>query len=71
MSGVRTSDVSEEMPNMDRVEDECGRLVAADELYWRENDAKFRAVHQRVQTYEEFRFASHIPTDSSLYASTC
>jgi len=34
-------------------------LKAAEEMdhrYQRENDAKFRAVHQKVATYDEFRF---------------
>lgn len=26
-----------------------------EELYWQRNDAKFRAVHQRCENYEEFR----------------
>ncbi|CAF0969470.1 unnamed protein product [Rotaria sordida] len=26
-----------------------------DDLYWQRNDAKFRAVHQRCSTYDEFR----------------
>ena len=29
--------------------------MEADEKYLRENDAKFRAVNQRVGSYEEFR----------------
>ncbi|ESN98871.1 hypothetical protein HELRODRAFT_67273 [Helobdella robusta] len=37
--------------------------------YWRENDAKFRAVHQKVATYDEFRGivqASHLkPLDKN------
>ena len=28
----------------------------AEKKYERENDAKFRAVHQKVATYEEFRY---------------
>lgn len=29
--------------------------VEQDQRYHRENDAKFRAVHQKVGSYEEFR----------------
>ncbi|XP_006026429.2 coiled-coil domain-containing protein 103 isoform X2 [Alligator sinensis] len=45
------------------LERELQAAVAADEKYWRENDAKFRAVHQKVASYEEFRDivrASHL-----------
>ena len=31
------------------------KAVEADTRYWRENDAKFRAVNQKVASYEEFR----------------
>lgn len=34
---------------------QLGEAVEADEVYWRENDAKFRAVRQKVSSYEEFR----------------
>uniref|UniRef100_K7F9Q3 Coiled-coil domain containing 103 n=1 Tax=Pelodiscus sinensis TaxID=13735 RepID=K7F9Q3_PELSI len=45
------------------LERELQAAVAADEKYQRENDAKFRAVHQKVASYEEFRdivLASHL-----------
>ena len=38
-----------------KLEDELDAAVRADEKYWRENDAKFRAVAQKVDSYEEFR----------------
>ncbi|KAM5135460.1 dynein axonemal assembly factor 19 [Mantella aurantiaca] len=37
------------------LERELANAVAADEKYRRENDAKFRAIHQKVASYEEFR----------------
>ncbi|KAK3083514.1 hypothetical protein FSP39_024487 [Pinctada imbricata] len=46
-----------------KLERELESAVEADKKYWRENDAKFRAVHQKVESYEEFRdivMASHI-----------
>lgn len=43
-----------------RLERELVSAVEADKKYWRENDAKFRAIHQKVATYEEFRFAIYI-----------
>lgn len=45
------------------LEKELEAAVAADEKYHRENQAKFRAVHQKVASYEEFRdivLASHL-----------
>ncbi|XP_003222659.2 coiled-coil domain-containing protein 103 [Anolis carolinensis] len=45
------------------LEKELGQAIASDEKYKRENDAKFRAVHQKVASYEEFRDivrASHL-----------
>ncbi|NXE55790.1 CC103 protein, partial [Casuarius casuarius] len=45
------------------LEKELRAAVAADEKYERENSAKFRAVHQKVASYEEFRdivLASHL-----------
>ncbi|KAI5097082.1 coiled-coil domain-containing protein 103 [Silurus meridionalis] len=45
------------------LEKELKRAVEADQKYQRENDAKFRAIHQKVATYEEFRDivqASHL-----------
>ncbi|XP_012581619.1 PREDICTED: coiled-coil domain-containing protein 103 [Condylura cristata] len=45
------------------LEKELQAALAADEKYKRENAAKFRAVEQRVASYEEFRgivLASHL-----------
>ncbi|XP_069761249.1 coiled-coil domain-containing protein 103 isoform X2 [Narcine bancroftii] len=45
------------------LERELEVAVALDEKHKRENDAKFRAVHQKVGSYEEFRdivLASHL-----------
>ena len=41
--------------NFDKLEKEFHNAVLADEKYSRENDAKFRAIEQRVGTYEDFR----------------
>ena len=38
-----------------KLEKELASAVEADAKYQRENDAKFRAVEQRVASYEEFR----------------
>lgn len=46
-----------------KLEKELALAVEADAKYVRENDAKFRAVEQRVASYEEFRDivgASHL-----------
>ncbi|XP_076820100.1 dynein axonemal assembly factor 19-like [Clavelina lepadiformis] len=45
------------------LEKEIGNAVAHDDRYQRENDAKFRAINQKVRSYDEFRdivAASHI-----------
>lgn len=48
--------MEKDVDDLDKIERDCTTLVEEDDKYWRENDAKFRAVHQRVQTYDEFRF---------------
>ncbi|XP_030077757.1 dynein axonemal assembly factor 19 [Microcaecilia unicolor] len=55
----------EELETIDfsALEHELQAALAADEKYQRENDAKFRAIHQKVASYEEFRdivLASHL-----------
>ena len=47
--------VTMEKVDIDKLEREMLDALRADRKYSRENDAKFRAVNQRVQTYEEFR----------------
>lgn len=37
------------------LEKELQEALEADRRYTRENDAKLRAVHQKVATYNEFR----------------
>ena len=46
---------SEDIINFDKLESELDAAVEADAHYQRENDAKFRAIHQKVATYDEFR----------------
>ncbi|CAH1778135.1 unnamed protein product [Owenia fusiformis] len=49
--------------NFDKLESEIHKAVEQDARYSRENDAKFRAVGQRCETYEEFRdivLAAHL-----------
>lgn len=49
--------------NFKQLEAELTQAVAGDEKYQRENDAKFRAVRQKVASYDEFRdivLASHL-----------
>ena len=38
-----------------KLERELHNAIETDARYWRENDAKFRAVNQKVGSYEEFR----------------
>lgn len=47
--------MSENIIDVDKLEKELVSALEADRKYSRENDAKFRAVNQRVATYEEFR----------------
>lgn len=42
--------------NFEKLDQELAKAMDADEKYWRENDAKLRAVHQKVATYDEFRY---------------
>lgn len=55
--------------NFEKLEDELQAAREADDRYTRENDAKFRAVYQKVGSYEEFRdivLASHLkPLDKT------
>ncbi|CAD5115765.1 DgyrCDS4711 [Dimorphilus gyrociliatus] len=55
--------------NFDRIDKQVHKAVLADEKYSRENDAKFRALHQKVATYDEFKGiveASHLkPLDKT------
>lgn len=37
------------------LEKELSLALEADRKYKRENEAKFRAIHQKVATYEDFR----------------
>lgn len=46
--------------NLESLEREMAAALNADRRYQRENDAKFRAVNQRVGSYEEFRYPSVI-----------
>ena len=46
-----------------KISKEVSVALAKDEKYQRENDAKFRAIHQKVKSYDEFRDiveASHL-----------
>ncbi len=50
--------VSKDQDTIDfsKLERELDAAVESDARYWRENDAKFRAVNQKVASYEEFRY---------------
>ncbi|XP_071942584.1 dynein axonemal assembly factor 19-like [Antedon mediterranea] len=57
------ADPNEDTIDFQKLEKELSLAVDAHNKYWRENDAKFRAVEQRVETYEQFRdivAASHL-----------
>ncbi len=42
-----------EMHELERLEEEMAGMLAQDQVYWTQNDAKFRAVAQNV-SYEQF-----------------
>jgi len=48
----------EDKVDFNKLEIELANAVEADQRYWRENDAKLRAVQQKVATYDEFRCIS-------------
>ena len=52
--------------NFKKLEQELQTAVDADEKYQRENDAKFRAVGQKVATYDEFRLDFSVIKLSSM-----
>ncbi|VDK37958.1 unnamed protein product [Taenia asiatica] len=41
--------------NIDALETDLKRSVREEQRHWHENDAKLRAVEQKVATYDEFR----------------
>jgi hypothetical protein len=41
--------------DVSKVQAQVTNAVLAEQKYWRENDAKLRAIEQRVPTYEDFR----------------
>ena len=49
--------------DVEKLQNQVKKEVLAEQKYWRENDAKLRAIEQRVPTYEDFRqivLASHL-----------
>lgn len=57
--------------DVERVEKELLSALAADRKYSRENDAKIRAVTQRVATYDEFRLKGGGAEGCISYNPTC
>lgn len=58
-----TSSQKDDMIDFAKLENEVTSAIARDEKYQRENDAKFRAIRQKVANYDEFRdivLASHL-----------
>ena len=48
--------------DFDKLEHELNGMVAADNLYWERNDAKFRAAKQNV-SYEQFEQIVKVSTN--------
>ena len=62
-TGVKEKVVKGEGVDFDKLNSAMDDAIERENRYWRENDAKFRAVAQKVQSYEEFEDmvkASHI-----------
>ncbi|KAL0992706.1 hypothetical protein UPYG_G00097180 [Umbra pygmaea] len=60
---MKSTTDSPDVINFSALERELQSAVEADKKYQRENDARFRAIHQKVGSYEEFRdivLASHL-----------
>lgn len=51
MSGKNKAEI-----DFDKIDNQVHKAVLADEKYNRENDAKFRAIHQKVNSYDEFKY---------------
>lgn len=51
-------DDDDDIINFSALETELHAAIEEDAKYWQENDAKFRAIEQRVATYDEFRLSS-------------
>ncbi|XP_049835050.1 coiled-coil domain-containing protein 103 [Schistocerca gregaria] len=49
------ADICKKEINVKELEAELQKQIDDDARYWRENDAKFRAIDQKVATYDEFR----------------
>ena len=49
--------------NVEKLKKELWAARKAEETYQRENDAKFRAIRQKVASYEEFRWVFRVPID--------
>ncbi|XP_033629032.1 coiled-coil domain-containing protein 103-like [Asterias rubens] len=57
------ANLKEDWIDFSKLEQELSQAVEKDARYWRENDAKMRAVGQKVESYEQFRdmvAAAHI-----------
>lgn len=50
----RMASLREDKINFDKLSDGASKAMAAENLYWLKNDAKFRAVAQRG-TYDDFK----------------
>jgi coiled-coil domain-containing protein 103 len=55
-----------EMRELENLEQEMASMLVQDEAYWRQNDAKFRAVAQNV-TYEQFEEIGMAPYEKLAY----
>lgn len=49
------ANLKEDWIDFSKLELELSQAVEKDARYWRENDAKMRAVGQKVESYEQFR----------------
>ena len=55
ISITEMADLKEDKIDFGKLEKELFTAVEADASYWRENDAKLRAMNQRVESYDQFK----------------
>jgi hypothetical protein len=59
-------DEDDDTINFSALETELQAALEEDAKYWRENDAKFRAVEQGVATFDEFRLSGILPVNNNV-----
>ena len=56
MAAAQSTGLPKQTVDLNKLKEELLAAKHSEDRYKRENDAKFRAIAQRVESYEEFRF---------------